>query len=146
VNFAVTEAMNSMGANAAKWTWTQPGVADISPHAEFVWNLYRSLGNTPEARDARRKVLEYPLDFFPGETEFHNILDAYESAEGMFDNEGNPTHNGLLRVLGFPVLKPQKPRSLEDEMLYQAGFSRTARGEIMPTLTERERQPVESTY
>jgi hypothetical protein len=127
VNYAVTEAMNGMGADAGKWTWLTPAFPDISPHAKFVWNLSQMFRETPEGRDSRRQVFEYMKDFIPASTEFHNIFDAVESTQGLFDDDGNP----------------QKPRDLEQDLLYEMGYSETKAGDIRPTLTERERQPVQ---
>ena len=141
VNYTGTAVMNKvLGADAGKWTWVSPAAIDMSPHARLIEDLAMGMKDNPDGRDARRRVLEYPLDFFPTSVEAGNIYRALEADEPFFDGDGHPSQS-WLRVMGFTPLKDVPERDLEDWFLYQGGFTRTKDGSIGRTLQERERTP-----
>jgi hypothetical protein len=120
-NYAVTSAMNGIGADAGKWAWFSPSAIDMSPHAQFLVDLAMSPKDSPEGREARRRVIEYPLDFFPSGIELRNIEQALKSGDEPFNEDGTPTPM-MLKVLGFKPLQEQPERDVEDEILYQMGY------------------------
>lgn len=132
VNYASVSAMNGIGADVGKWYWTSPAAIEMSPHAKFIEDLAMSPKDSQEGREARRRVLEYPLDFFPAGIELKNIGRAWESDEDFFDGNDNLTPSAL-RVLGFTPLDERKEAASEDrdwgeEVLYQMGYSERRRG------------------
>jgi hypothetical protein len=140
VNYAATSAMNGMGADQGKWFWFSPAGMDMSPHAKLIENMMIMMKDSPEGRDAKRQVLEYPLNFLPAGVAGANMLKAAEGNEPFFDMNGHATPS-FLRVLGFTPLKEEPYRDLEDQLLYDVGMTRTAAGDIVPTMTHTERRP-----
>lgn len=121
-NYAAVSAMNGMGADVGKWFWFSPAAVDMSPHAKFIQDLAGMWKDSPDGREARRRVIEYPLDFFPSSIELENIEKVIEKDESPFDDNGHPTP-ALLKVLGFNPLKQQPDLDLEQEVKKQLGFS-----------------------
>jgi hypothetical protein len=125
-NYSAVTAMNGMGADVGKWFWFSPAAVEMSPHAQFLIDLAQSPKDSQEGRESRKRVLEYPMDFFPAGIEIRNIGRALDTDEPMFDDDGNLTPSAI-RVLGFTPLKEHPDRDFEDEMLYQMGFGHEAR-------------------
>jgi hypothetical protein len=120
-NYAAVSAMNGAGADVGKWFWFSPAGVDMSPHAKFIENLLQAPKDSPDGREARRQVLEYPMNFFPTGLEAKNIYQVIESGEDPFDENGHPTP-ALLKVLGFKPLKEVPERDLEHQMLFELGY------------------------
>lgn len=133
-NYTAVWSMNKIGADAGKWFWFSPAAVEMSPHAKFAKDLFEAPKDSPEGREARRNVLEYPLTFFPSGIEMRNIERAMESGEALW-NENGLTEQGL-RVLGFAPLREEEDRTIGEEVLHQFGYRKNAEGEIKP---ERER-------
>jgi hypothetical protein len=75
-----------------------------------------------DGKEARHKVLTYPLNFIPGTVEVQSILKAMESGGDMFDADGHPTQE-LVRVLGMrPKKELLQDLSPEDWLEYETGF------------------------
>jgi hypothetical protein len=120
-NYAAVQAMQGMGADADKWFFLSPAGYGLSPHAQFLLDLGKSPEETPDGRAARKRVLEYPLDFFPGGVEMRQIHRMLQSDEPPFDANGHPTPS-FLRALGFKPMedksggKPEKPtKEIKDQ-------------------------------
>lgn len=122
-NYAAVSSMNAIGADAGKWFWFSPAAIDMSPHLKFVEDLGAMWKDSQDGREARRRVIEYPLSFFPTSVEMRNISKALESDEEPFDSNGHPTP-ALLRVLGFTPLKEQPDRDFEEEVKRQLGYGK----------------------
>jgi len=120
-NYSAVTAMNAMGADVGKWFWFSPAAVEMSPHGQFLLDLAESPKDSQEGREARKRAIQYPLDFFPAGIEMRNIGRALESDEDFFDADGNLSPSAL-RVLGFTPLKDVPERDLEGEILYQMGF------------------------
>lgn len=126
-NFAAVSAMSAMGADAEKWFFVSPAGFGGSPHAQLVQDLFKSPEETQEGRDARKRVLEYPMQFVPAGNEMQQIMRAVKDMD--MGNE----HDALLRILGFKpeappsgTVKPVKeetssPSDLEKWLQYEAG-------------------------
>jgi hypothetical protein len=125
-NYSAVAAMNAMGADVGKWFWFSPAAVEMSPHAQFLIDLAESPKDSQEGREARKRAIQYPLDFFPAGIEMRNIGRALESDEDFFDADGNLSPSAL-RVLGFTPLKDVPERDLEDEIIYQMGFGHEQR-------------------
>jgi len=125
-NYSAVAAMNGIGADAGKWFWFSPAAVDMSPHAKFVEDLASMWKESPDGREARRRVLEYPLTFFPTSIEAQQIFKVLQSGEEPFDSSGHPTP-ALLQVLGFKPSKPEPERDLEGTVKYELGFSERTR-------------------
>lgn len=121
-NYSAVAAMNGIGADSGKWFWFSPAAVEMSPHGQFLLDLAMSPKDSKEGREARKKVLEYPLDFFPAGIEMQNIGKALESDEDMFDSNGNLTPSAL-RVLGFTPLKEHPEHDFEEELRHQMGYT-----------------------
>lgn len=126
MNYGAVAAMNGLGADTGKWFGLSPAAIEFSPHLKFIEDLAMSPKDSQEGREARKRVLEYPLDFFPSSIELRNIGRAWDSGEDFFDGDGNLTPSAL-RVLGFTPLKEEPERDLEDEVLYQMGYGHEKR-------------------
>lgn len=63
---------------------------------EFIQNLIKAPQENQEGRQARKAVLEYPINFIPTSNEIHSILQAID--------EGADTQQGILHLLGFKPL------------------------------------------
>ena len=125
-NYGAVAALNGIGADAGKWFWVSPAGIDMSPHAKFVEDLGMMWKESPDGREARRRVLEYPLNFFPSSLEAQSVMKVFESGEEPFDENGKPTA-ALLQILGFKPLKETPDRDLEEEIKFETGFSERAR-------------------
>jgi hypothetical protein len=125
-NYGMVWGLNQIGADAGKWFGFSPAAVDMSPHLQFVVDLAKSPSNSQEGREARKRVLEYPIDFFPSGIELKNIESAMDSNEDMFNPDGTPTAS-MLKVLGFKPLKDTPDRELEEELEYQMGYSERKR-------------------
>ena len=70
-----------------------------------------------EGREARKAVLEYPLDFVPALGEMRSILTS-------LDKEGDePNSTAIIRVLGFKSLKEiEDDKSWQETAAYQLGY------------------------
>lgn len=115
-NYAAVQAMNGLGADVSKWFFVSPAGYGGSPHLELVQSLMKAPEETQEGREARRKVLEYPLIFVPTSAELKNIFQVVESDEGI-------TGKNILKVLGFkPLPEIEKDMSLDERIEYELGF------------------------
>ena len=122
-NYAAVSAMNLGGADVGKWFWFSPAGIDMSPHAKFVEDIAQMWKETPDGRAARKRVIEYPLDFFPSSIELRNIERALKDGAVPFDANGKPTPD-LLRVLGFTPLKESPDKDLEQWLQFESGFGK----------------------
>lgn len=125
-NFAAVSAFKSIGADTQKWFFLSPAGYGMSPHAQFVHDLMIAPEETKDGRDARKRVLEYPLNFVPSSLAMQNIMQAIQSGEPMFDGDGKPTAS-FLKVMGFhpEALKdPTANMDLDDRALYELGYDK----------------------
>jgi hypothetical protein len=120
VNWTATMAYENAGIDASRWFWQSPMGFAGSPHWEFVTNLAKAPENTPEGRQARKAVLEYPLDFVPGMLAISNALKSIEEGGAT---EWPPSHDTVLRTLGFKPL-PQHQQDLDwnEWVRYNLGY------------------------
>lgn len=141
VNYAGSNAMNAMGIDGSKIFWAGAGL-EPGPTGQLVLNLGKSFANTAEGRDARRQVAEFPKQFIPTSVFAESVWDAIESGQPLFDGNGHPTPEAV-KLFGFTPLKANQRRDLEDQVLYEFGYSRTKAGAIRSTLVERERPAIQ---
>lgn len=128
-NYAAASLMeNIFHADVGKWFFLSPAGFGGSPHMELVQNLMRAPEETQQGRDARRKVLEYPIEFFPTSNEIKSILKAYEDGGPAFDDNGHLSDN-FTRILGFKPLNEVHQENMEnlspeDKLRYEFGFKK----------------------
>jgi hypothetical protein len=122
-NYASVSAMNGIGADASKWFFVSPAGYGLSPHAQFVLDLGKAWEETPDGRAARKRVLEYPMDFFPAGIEARNIESVLQSGEEPFTDDGHPTP-ALLKVLGFKPMKETPDRDMEEQIKFELGLGK----------------------
>ena len=116
VNFAGVSGMAAIGADTNNWFWTSPMAYGGGPHFDFALNLMKASDNSQQGREARRRVLEYPMNFIPASVELRAIMRAEEKGESI-------PGPGLWRVLGFkPLNELEKDREFTDWIKYQSGY------------------------
>jgi hypothetical protein len=118
MNATAYESFASIGADTGKWWFFSPSapIPTGSPHWQFVQALGKSMENNEEGRAARRRALEYPLNFIPGSTEVEGILRAYNRGEDF-------SGPGFIRALGMrPLPEIEKERDWEEWVQYQMGY------------------------
>jgi hypothetical protein len=120
-NYAAVQSMQAMGIDSSKWFWVSPSGFGLSPHAQFIMDLGKGLENTPDGRAARKRVLEYPLDFFPGSIEARHIEKVIADGDEPFDENGHPTA-AFIQILGFKPYKEGPDRDFNDEIKFQLGL------------------------
>lgn len=111
VNFSAVSAFSSVGIEAEHWFFVSPAGYGGGPHLEFTQNLMQGFEETDKGREARKKVLEYPLSFVPGSVAVRNVLRGID--KGEMDGMGIPTGGpGWVRLMGF---KPEDEPDMEME-------------------------------
>jgi hypothetical protein len=120
-NYAAVASLEALGVDSYKWFFISPAGFGGSPHAQFVHDLFISAEETDEGRAARRRVLEYPVQFLPTGNELRNVIKAVDEGGPMFDSEGMPTPN-FLRVLGFKPLKEKPDEDFEQFVSHELGY------------------------
>lgn len=120
-NFAASTGMEALGADVSKWYYMSPAGYSPSMHFELVKDLAASPEETDEGRAARKRVLEYPLNFIPARVELENILTVMEDHPDIGLKQGALDPN-LLRVLGFKPKKEMPELTTEDLFKYETGF------------------------
>lgn len=119
-NYAASSGMEALGADVSTWYFVSPTGYSASPHLDLVQNLLKSPEESDEGRSARRKVLQYPLNFIPAKVEMENILNAMHQMGpkvGILDPE-------LVEILGFRPKKREPDLSPEDLASFELGFGK----------------------
>jgi hypothetical protein len=121
-NFAASQTLGAIGGDVNKWFFLSPAGYGGSEHLKLAQDIMKAPEESDEGRQARKDVLEYPMNFVPGSVEMEAIIKAVESGEPMFDGNGAPT-DSLVHVLG---MKPKKEHmqdlTPEEWMQYESGF------------------------
>jgi len=126
-NFAAAATMEGLfHADVGKWFWLSPAGFGGSPHLELAQNLFKMAEETQEGREARRKVMEYPLDFVPASNEIKTILKSIDEGGPAFTDDGHISDN-FTRILGFKPLNETHEQRLqdlspEDRIRYEFGY------------------------
>jgi hypothetical protein len=119
-NFAASSAMEHVGVDSSKWFFLSPMGYAGSPQLEFVQNAMKAPEDTQEGREARRAVLEYPLNFVPAAAEVESILKGMQEPGG---DAWPPTGRQFTRMLGFkPLDEHVADRDWQAWTRYQLGF------------------------
>jgi hypothetical protein len=129
-NYAASKTLGNVGgfgdADVGKWFFFSPAGYGGSPHLKLAQDIMKAPEESDEGRQARKDILEYPLNFIPGSIEMEAILKAIEKG-------GSPIVNGQLtpeaiRVLGMkPKNEHLQDLSPEDWMKYETGFKQQGR-------------------
>lgn len=128
-NFAAAATMEGIfHADVGKWFWLSPAGFGGSPHLELAQNLFKMAEETQEGREARRKVMEYPMDFFPASNEFKTILKSIDQGGPAFTDDGHLSDN-FTRILGFKPLNESHEQRLQDlspadRLRYEFGYKK----------------------
>ena len=128
-NFAAAATMEGIfHADVGKWFWLSPAGFGGSPHLELAQNLMKMAEETQDGREARRKVLEYPLDFVPASNEIKTILKSIDEGGPAFTDDGHISDN-FTRILGFRPLNEAHEQRLqdlspEDRIRYEFGYKK----------------------
>jgi len=113
-NFAAAATMEGIfHADVGKWFWLSPAGFGGSPHLELAQNLFKMAEETQEGREARRKVMEYPMDFLPASNEIKTILKSIDEGGPAFTDDGHLSDN-FTRILGFKPLNETHEQRLID--------------------------------
>jgi len=127
-NFAAAATMESIfHADVGKWFWLSPAGFGGSPHLELAQNLMKMAEETQEGREARRKVMEYPMDFFPASNEIKTIMKSMDEGGPAFV-DGHLSDN-FTRILGFKPLSDTHEQKLSDlapvdRLRYEFGYKK----------------------
>jgi hypothetical protein len=128
-NFAAAATMEGIfHADVGKWFWLSPAGFGGSPHLELAQNLMKMAEETQEGREARRKVMEYPMDFVPASNEIKTILKSIDEGGPAFTDDGHLSDN-FTRILGFKPLNETHEQRLqdlspEDRIRYEFGYKK----------------------
>ena len=127
-HLTMTEVMEDMGVDAARWFLFSPAGYAGGPHFEFILNAMKAADESEEGRRARRDILEYPLNFIPGSVEGRAILRAIERGEIKdFDDLFKPGP-GLVRILGLrPFEEQMGDKDFQEWIAYELGYQGTGR-------------------
>ena len=115
----VVQARKHLGVDVSKWFMFSPSGFAGSPHLEFVKDLMISPEETNEGRLARKRVMEYPLQFAPTYNEIRALEETWDKP--WIDEQGHITQDGL-KAMGFRMFKPGEPT-----------FEQVLNGDITPT-------------
>lgn len=122
MNTAAFQTFEHLGADTGKWWFFSPATPMPvgSPHWQFVQALGQSMEDTPEGREARRTVLQYPLNFVPAFAEMRSIIKAVGDGDITATDMSGP---GLLRTLGMrPLPAIEQDKEWDDWVKFQMGF------------------------
>lgn len=126
-NYAAVQTFEAMGADTGKWWFFSPAtpVPIGSPHWQMIQAASKSLENSSEGREARRTVLEYPLQFVPNVTELKAIMRTIEEDDLMKEGRGFASP-GFLRIMGMrPMPEIEKDKEWADWIQWQMGMEGT---------------------
>jgi hypothetical protein len=121
-NFASSVAMEKgVGIEASNWLYGGPAGYTGGPQLQLVQDLMESMEESDKGREARRRVISTPLNFFPGSVEMRSIITAIERGE-------TDKPEGLIRALGFrPVEELNRDPDLQEWLLYESGFKQLSK-------------------
>jgi len=112
-NYAAFETAKNLGIDASKWLFFSPAGFAGSPTLELVQHIYEAPEETDKGREARKAILEFPLqEFVPTGVAIQNIVDAI--------SEGKLT---TVRALGFKEWKdPAEELEFDEWVRKEFGF------------------------
>lgn len=122
-NYAASAGMESLGADVGKWYFLSPAGYSPSMHFDLVKDLAISPEETQAGRDARKRILEYPLNFIPARVELESILKVMEDKPKIGLKQG-ALDPKVLEVLGFKPAKESPIMTPEEFTQYELGFKR----------------------
>ena len=125
-NYAASSALSGLGGDVGKWFFFSPAGYSGSPHMQMALDLMKAPEESEDGRAARKRVLEYPLNFVPASIETEAVLKAMEDSNWSLDPNKVPSSD-WIRVLG---MRPKNEHvedalgdmSMEDRLAYEAGF------------------------
>lgn len=129
-NYAAVQTLEGIfHADVGKWFYTSPMGYAGSPNMEFIQNVMKGVEETDEGRQARKRALQYPLDFIPAYNEMRQVIRAMDEGGPLFQ-DGHMSDN-LTRVLGFkPLDETHEQRvsdlSPEERLNYELGYKRVS--------------------
>lgn len=123
VNKVASELMESAGADSSSWLWTSPAGYTGGPAIDLINDLSEGIGVTEQAKEARARVLRYPLNFVPAWVEARSIMTALEREEDLsFGGKG------FLRAMGFkPLEEVQRDQDYIEWALEESGITANPR-------------------
>jgi hypothetical protein len=123
VNYAASHLMEQgLGADTSRWFWTSPAGFAGSPHADFVHAVMVAPEDTDEGHQARKTILEYPLNFIPALGEMRSVM------KGIEEGGGELNWNSTLRAMGFkPMADVNQDQDWQDWVKTQMGFENMRR-------------------
>jgi hypothetical protein len=115
LNYGAFKAAQTMGVDVTKWLWQSPAGWTGSPAEKLVQDIFKAPEETDVGRQARRDILEMPLDFVPTGVELRDMYRAYEAGD-----------LSIPSLLGFKPLKdkPESDPDLDEWLLREGGFKR----------------------
>ena len=121
-NYAASSAFSAAGGDVSKWFFISPAGFGGSPHLEMAQAVGRSLENSQEGREARKTVLEYPMNFIPAYLELKNLTRYINDGSDFFNDDWSLTPDAV-RIMGMKPPGKALDLTPEEEIDYQAGFS-----------------------
>lgn len=121
-NKAASMAFTAAGGDVSKWFFLSPAGYAGSPHLAAAQAAGAALENSQEGREARKTLLEYPMNFIPAYLELKNVS-RYISEGGHFFNDDWTLTDNAVRVLGMHPKSEPLDLTPEEELEYQAGFT-----------------------
>lgn len=101
-NAAAYAGMSAIGADSGRWLFTSPAAYTGGPQLDLARDLMQSIETTDQGKEARARILRYPLNFIPGNVAIRNMLTAMEGEEDL-----SLGGEGFMRVMGFKLPKKE---------------------------------------
>ena len=121
-NQAATMSFGAVGGDVSKWFFISPASYGGSPHLQMAQAVGQTLENSEKGREARKTILEYPMNFIPAYIELKAVSEWISKGGNFFDEDWNLTPESV-KILGMHPKSPELDLTPQEEIEYQAGFS-----------------------
>jgi hypothetical protein len=123
-NKAATSTFEAAGGDVSKWFFLSPAGYGGSPHLQAALAAGQSLENSEQGREARKTLLEYPMNFVPAYLELKNVAGwiADGGTSNFVNGDGTLTPDAV-KILGMHPKSQELDLTPEEELEYQMGFS-----------------------
>ena len=114
INYGAFEGAKALGIDATKWLFMSPAGYSLSPASSLVINALEAPEESAKGREARKNLLEFPLEMVPFGVELQNLYKGMDSGD-----------LSMAKVLGFKEWQdPKQQDDLEDQFLFEMGLKK----------------------
>jgi hypothetical protein len=121
-NKAASATFSAAGGDVSKWFFISPAGYGGSPHLQMAQAVGESLENSQQGREARKTLLEYPMNFIPAYLELKNVARYITDGDKLFNSDWSLTDDAV-RMLGMHPKSPDLELTPQEQLQYETGFS-----------------------